>query len=164
MLFRSRAVIVVVALAVAGSLALPWAAAKEVDLAAANWPANPTQAFDRIRVARSLNPLSDRPDITAGIIAERLGDERRARAAFAQAVVRNPENWYAHLELGLLHASAHDPRAALAAIHRARALNPREPLLARVESDLRDGKPVAAASVRRELVDRLRVLVGKSQQ
>ena len=61
------------------SYMLPWAAARNVELAASSWSANPHLAFERLDRARNLNSLSSQPDLVAGAIAERLGDRTRMR-------------------------------------------------------------------------------------
>jgi tetratricopeptide (TPR) repeat protein len=108
-----------------GSLAFPGLAAFELERAVRSWPDSPERAFSLLERARSLNPLSERADVIAGVLAQRDGDASRARQAFQQALERNPDDWYAHLRLALL-AEAHGRRVeALTHVERARSLNPR---------------------------------------
>jgi O-Antigen ligase len=107
----------------------PWLAARYVEKAAEGWRANPTASYSALRRARELNFLSDQPDVYTGAIAARLHDWGRAREAFQRGLERNPMNWYARLELGVLEAMAGQRSAALDELRVADELNPREPLI-----------------------------------
>jgi tetratricopeptide (TPR) repeat protein len=91
--------------AAAGSYTLPGLAAFEVERAVQAWPEAPDRAFSRLQRARRLNPLSERPDVVAGALAQRAGQPDRARMAFERVLERNPDEWYAHLQLALLDAA-----------------------------------------------------------
>jgi tetratricopeptide (TPR) repeat protein len=143
------------ALLAAGSLALPWLAAREVDQAGRTWRHDAAGAYDRLERARGLNPLSARPDLIAGAIASRLGDRERMREAFGRAAERSPKSWYAHLELGLVEALDGERDAALRELERARALNPREPVIELVSSQVRAGEPVSPRAVDRLFLQRV---------
>jgi len=138
---------VVVGLAVIGTLVLPWLAAKEVEAAAHSWRTSPQQAFQRLDRARSLNPLSDEPDLVAGAIASRVGNTPRMATSFVRALQRNPHDWYAHLELGAAYANEGLRRQALAQLAIARELNPREPTIPFVEGRVRRGLRVSTAAL-----------------
>lgn len=138
-----RPFLVVVALLVAAVFVLPWISAREVALASSGWPRDPALAFARLRTAERLNPLSDIPAETAGLIAARRGDDSRARDAFARAVGRNGDNWYSRLELGLMEARLGRRGAALHQLARAAELNPREAVVATVRRRVETGKPPA---------------------
>src|SRR5205085_6057535 len=97
--------VVVAALAVVGTLVFPWLAAKEVQAAAHTWRTAPQQAVRRLDRARSLNPLSDQPDLVAGAIASRIANTDRMATSFTRALERNPHDWYAHPEPGAAYAS-----------------------------------------------------------
>jgi tetratricopeptide (TPR) repeat protein len=127
------------------SLALPWLAEKETQRALGTWRSDPAQAFSRLERARRLNPLSDKPDMLAGAIASRLEDTTRMQRAFQGALVRNPYNWYAQFELGILAASQGDRREALRRLAAVRSLNPREPALALALEQVRRGRRVSLA-------------------
>ena len=148
--------------AAALSLALPWLAAKEVQDASRGWRHDPAAAYRRLDRARALNPLSERPDLLAGAIASRLGDRTRMRRSFRRAIDRNPHNWYAWLELGIVQSLDGQRRAALASVARARALDPREGTIAQVADDVRAGRRVVPAQIDRAMIRALAVVpVGK---
>jgi hypothetical protein len=145
---------VLVAAAV-GSYTLPGLAALEVERAVQAWPEAPDRAFSRLDRARRLNPLSERPDVVAGTLAQRAGQRDRARIAFQRVLERNPDEWYAHLQLALLDAADGRRAEALAHLVRAQSLNPLEPALKDAEGAL-----FAGALPRQRLVlrvDRLAV-------
>jgi hypothetical protein len=144
----------VVALIAAVSLFLPWAAAIDVQKASADWPANPNAAFDKLNQASDLDFLSARPDVVEGVIAVRLGDQVRARAAFERALERDPRNWYATLELAAIDALQGDKQAATRHLDRVSELNPREGLTAMVRQGLESGHPVTLQALDAALVGR----------
>ena len=145
---------VVVAVLGVATLVPPYLAARNVSFAAEHWPDSPELAFDRLALARKLNPLSDEPDVVAAIVAERIGDPGRQRVFWLRALKRNPDNWYAQLKLGLLDVSAGNRGAALRRIRAAREINPREPVLALVERRVRAGKPVTGREIDRVFLER----------
>jgi tetratricopeptide (TPR) repeat protein len=141
--------------AAAGSYTLPGLAAFEVERAVQAWPEAPDRAFSRLQRARRLNPLSERPDVVAGALAQRAGQPDRARMAFERVLERNPDEWYAHLQLALLDAADGRRGQALAHLERARSLNPLEPALQDAEDAL-----FAGAVLRQRLllrIDRLAI-------
>jgi tetratricopeptide (TPR) repeat protein len=92
------------------------------------------------------------------VIAARLGQLPRARAAFSRALGRDPGNWYALLELAMLDDRSGDIRSALRRVAAARELDPREPSLIVVQRRLESGKPVTQQVLEDLLVPRLRIL------
>jgi tetratricopeptide (TPR) repeat protein len=143
--------------AVAFTLVPPWLSAAEVQVAARSWRNDPGKAFARLHRARQLNPLADNPDLVAGAIASRLGNWRAMQASFERAISRNPANWYAWLELALAENSQGKRGAALRHLARARALDPREPTIHEVASDIAAGKTVQPGRVDRILLGRIHV-------
>jgi tetratricopeptide (TPR) repeat protein len=141
--------------AAAFSLALPWLASRQVELAAREWRDDPAAAFARLDSAASLNRLDDRPFLIAGAIAGRLGDREAMREAFAHALERNPGNWYSHVELALVDAQEGRRAEALARLARARELNPGEPVIGLVEGRIRRGEPVSVRAVDRLFLQRV---------
>ncbi len=129
------------------SMTLPWMAAIDVNAAAANWGANPRQAFHRLDQARRLNFLSARPDLVQGEIAAKLGENRRVRSSFERALGRDPRSWYAELELAALDGIEGHKQSALARLDRVAELNPREGLTATVRQGVLSGKPVTLAEL-----------------
>jgi hypothetical protein len=123
------------------SMVLPWAAAIDVERAQADWVSSPRTAFDQLDQARKLNFLSARPDLVQGVIALRLGENRRVRSSFERALERDPRNWYAELQLATLDGMEGRNTEALAGLDRVAALNPRESLTATVRKGVLNGKP-----------------------
>src|SRR5262249_7211583 len=140
-------VAIVAAVAVLGTLVLPWLAAKEVEAAAPSWRTSPQPACDRLDRARPLNPLSDEPDLVAGAIASRTGNTPRMATSFLRALERNPHDWYAHLELGAAYANEGLRRQALAQLAIAHELDPREPTIPLVERRGRRGVRASSAAL-----------------
>jgi hypothetical protein len=124
------------------SLVLPWIAAVDVKKAGEIWGAEPSAAFARLDRASSLNFLSANPDLVEGAIASRLGEPRRMRVAFEEALDRDPRNWYANLELAALDALEGDAPASVQRLDRVVELNPREPLTEAIREGLLSGQPV----------------------
>ncbi|MCA1834675.1 MAG: hypothetical protein LC750_18435, partial [Actinobacteria bacterium] len=120
----------------------PWLAATEVRAAAGEWRQHPASAFARVERARDLNPLTDWPDVIAGAIASRLGDDRLVIASFRRALDRNPTNWYSHLELAVAYGRMGEKAPALRELGFAERLDPLEPTIPFVRSRLRTGRPV----------------------
>ncbi len=155
--------LVLTVLAASISLALPWLSARDVRVATRGWASDPSGAFARLDRARSLNPLSDEPDIYAGIIAAQLGDVSRQRASFERAIERNPRNWYSRLELGALDAREGRRALGLRRLEQARRLDPLEPTITAVIERVKSGKPPSEAVIEAMLVDRVDLLTGKRQ-
>ena len=109
----------------AASYAFPGLAALELERAVRAWP-DSEQTFAGLERARRLNPLSERADVVAGTLAEQSGQLDRAQRAFGRALERNPDDWYAHLQLAVLARAEGSGPEALARLRRVRSLNPRE--------------------------------------
>ena len=73
----------VVALAASASYLAPWLSASYVDSASHIWRSHPAQAYRMLDRARTLDPLSDTPDLIAGTIAGRRHDFVRMREAYS---------------------------------------------------------------------------------
>jgi tetratricopeptide (TPR) repeat protein len=125
------------------SLALPWTAAVDTKRAAEIWGASPKVAYDRLDRAADLNFLSANPYLVAGAIASRLDQPRRMRIAFDRALDRDPDNWYATLELAALDAIEGETLSALERLQRVSELNPREPVTDQVRQGLLSDRPVS---------------------
>ena len=152
----------ILAAVVAVSLLLPWAAARDVEIAAEHWPADPDAAFERLDRARGLNPLSDEADSVAGTIAIRLDDPERAEAAFLSAADRNAHSWYTQLMLGTLQATGGDRRVAIGHLQAALALTPQDPLVQDALRRAREGRPLTAQAIDRALILRVCSRVGRT--
>jgi len=121
----------------------PWLAGRYTRQAARVWPTSPAVAYSQLRTARSLNPLSDEPDLVAATIAIRRGENRVARDRLADAVARFPADWYGQLQLAAVSAALGDPEAANRAMATAARLNPREPVVCLSLRRLREGRPLS---------------------
>ncbi|HXV59000.1 MAG TPA: O-antigen ligase family protein [Gaiellaceae bacterium] len=124
------------------SLALPWLAAREVERAADAWARSPESAYEILERARTLNPLSARPDLVAGAVAMRVDDYDRAEEAFERALERQGSSWYAELELAVVAALEGRREEALARLERAEELNPLEEAVDIVREGVLTGEPV----------------------
>jgi O-Antigen ligase len=144
----------VAALAAAAALVPAWLAARNTSLAVEVWRAHPANAYARLADAARLNRLSDEPYVVAGTVAERRRDWPRAEAFFADALDRNSDNWYSLLEIGIADEMSGKRRAAAAALAAARRLNPRDPILQRVQRDLRAGRVPGVQALDRAMVKR----------
>lgn len=143
------------ALAAAVSLGATYLAAKHIEAALGSWKTDSEAAYDRLELARQLNPLSERPDLIAGLIASKHRDWPRMRAAFTRALGRNPSSWYAELELAVAEANAGTRGKALEHLGRAESLNPREPVVDLVRDRVAEGRRVPPEFVDRLLLERL---------
>ena len=142
-------------------LVTAWLAARDTATAAQEWHRNAPASYAAIEHAAQLNPLSDVPYVTGGTIAEQRRDWVNVRHFFLLAIDRNDVNWYSHLELGIAASLLGDHARAVAALARARVLNPREPVVRSVERQIRERKPVSVRAVDRELLESTILRVGK---
>jgi tetratricopeptide (TPR) repeat protein len=133
--------------AAAASLAFPLLAALYVRNATHTWRGDSSAAYAALDRARRLDPLSAQPDLVAGAIASRLGDHRRMRRSFANAVRRNPSSWYGFLELGIADALTGHRAAALAHLATARRLDPLEPVIPAVLAEVRARRRIDARRI-----------------
>jgi O-Antigen ligase len=141
---------------VGASFVFPWLSAGAVRTAEARWRADPTAAAASLRSARSLNPLSDQADVTAGLIASRRRNWPVMRIAFRRALRRDPRNWYSWFELAVVNGYTHHPKAAIAQLKVVKHLNPQEPTLGFVLYRINVGKPLAPSQLDR--IFRIRLL------
>lgn len=118
------------AAAAAASYALPALAAQEIESAVSAWEHDPGAARQRLERAHELNPLSDRADVIAGTLALEAGDLAGAGRAFRRAAVRDAGNWYVQVQIAIVELRRGHRAAAIAALGRARRLNPNEPAIA----------------------------------
>jgi len=112
------------------SLGVTWLAASLERAAIRTWVASPESAYSRLDLASRLDPLSAKPLVLKGSIALRRHDWAVASAALSEATEREPDNWYAHLQLGVLAGATGDFAAADRQLGEARRLNPLEPIAA----------------------------------
>jgi tetratricopeptide (TPR) repeat protein len=145
---------VLAALLVGVVLALPWLSERDVVAAARDWPRDPGRAYARLDQAADLDPLADRPYLVEGSIAGRRGELDRARRAFLAALGRVPRGSYANLQLGAVAAERGDRAEALRRLRRARALAPRDPVIAAALRRVRTGHELTVALVNAALLGR----------
>jgi hypothetical protein len=138
------------------SFSLPGLAAREVALAAREWPGDSRAALKRLDRARELNRLADEPDVVGGAIEVKQKHYRAARSRFRSALERNPRGWYTHLELGITSALLGDREGALQSLVVAQSLNPVDPLIPLLMDDVRAGARVDVAAVDRLFLLRAR--------
>jgi O-antigen ligase len=155
-----RIVATATALVAALSFVFPWLAALEARRAAQVWTHDPVAAFAALHRSHRLNPLSARADLLAGAIASRKGDIPRMARAFESAANRTPDDWYAHLELGIAYAALHDRRRALAQLARSKQLNPGEEALRIVRREVLAGRRIDRHQIDQLFVNRVRSRVG----
>ena len=143
---RSRRVLAVAAtaaaVAAALSYALPALAAWQIERAVPAWHGHPGAARERLESAAKLNPLSDRADVILGTLALGGGDVTGAERAFRRAAARNGGNWYVQMQLGVVDLRRGRRAAAIAALGRARRLNPNEDGITVALDAARTGTPL----------------------
>ena len=157
---RTLATIVVAAglLGAVASLAPSWLSAKETEAAGIRWRADAGEAFARLDRARRLNPLSEKPDLFAAVIAGKLGDTGRMRAHLGRAIDRKPSSWYAHFELGVLDGVEGNRTAALRELRVAERLNPLEPAIDEAVDRVTDGRRLRLEDYDRLFLERARAV------
>lgn len=106
----------------------PYLATRFIRRAYATYRVRPDGAYDDLRRAAALNPLSIEPLTGKGTIAIYRRQPDVARAAFTAALKRE-NNWYPRLELALLDAQAGQFATALQTLNGAQALDHDDPLL-----------------------------------
>jgi tetratricopeptide (TPR) repeat protein len=142
------------ALVASASYLAPWLSARYVESASRTWRSHPAQAYQMLDRARTLNPLSDTPDLIAGTIAGRRNDYVRMKVVYARALKRDPHDWYAQFELGIAEYLTGNRSAALIDLERAGTLNPRESLIRFVLRRVRAREKIDTAALDRAFLDR----------
>jgi O-antigen ligase/polysaccharide polymerase Wzy-like membrane protein len=143
------AIVVVAAIVV---LALPWVALRQTDEAVAIAGTNPSQAYRLLHDAARLNPLSETPDVTEGILAANAGDRVRERRALLAAVERNHSDWYLFMMLGIVAGQQHQLALSRDYLARARRLSPLDQVVMYAQIRLRQGSPLTEQDVGRILL------------
>ncbi|MEJ7788119.1 MAG: O-antigen ligase family protein [Solirubrobacteraceae bacterium] len=144
---------VIAAVGVAASFATLGIAARLTQAGFQAAPRDTALALDRLELASRLDFLSAAPLLTRGVIARRLGDRRLAETSFEGALSREPRNWFANLELGLIEASAGRREPAIALLTHAEALNPRQQLIDRALNRVRRGQVVSPFDIEQALAE-----------
>jgi hypothetical protein len=155
---------VVVALlgaAALAALAIPFAAAREAQKAIAVWPDRPALAYRELRSASSLMPFDAQIDLVGGAIGLNLAEPATARHWFEEAARRNSQEWLASFVLGLLESERGRSAQARAQLLRARALNPREPVVGEALARVDGAHPLTFAQAQLILSARGRARFGR---
>jgi hypothetical protein len=138
---RARVLAAAAAAVVAMStLVFPWLSARASARAVDTWRSDPPAADALLARARSLNPLSERPDLLRGVIRSELGRYEGMRESFEQAVERAPSSWFANFGLGVASALTGHRDDAIRRLERAHALNPLDETVGSVLDDVRRGR------------------------
>ncbi|MBA3746561.1 MAG: O-antigen ligase family protein [Solirubrobacterales bacterium] len=160
---RPRIAGVCVAGLVCVAVVLPsYVADRDVQEAAARWPANPDAAFGRLERARDLNPLSARASLVEGVIAVRLNRLSQAHVSFTRAAQREPHDWFARFELGLVAGARRDRASAVRHLLVASRLNPRDELIAQALLLARRGRTMSFQTAQEEFALRVQRRVSRS--
>ena len=125
--------------AVAAGLVLPWLSYRYEQSGIDVWRVEPRAAYDRLQRAADLNPLSAEPLVAEGSVALLRGDYGRARRSLRRAISRENHTWFAWLQLAVADAASGRRGPAAAELRRARALNPKDPVVALAARLLRRG-------------------------
>jgi hypothetical protein len=133
----------------ATTIVLPWFAERDVQRAITTWPSDSATAFSLLQRAHDLNPLSNKPDVLAGAIADRLHRYEVMRTRYRIAVERSPDDWYANLELGIAASLTGQRALAGTSLEKAVALNPREPIARNVLEAFSAGRRINSDAVDR---------------
>jgi O-antigen ligase len=145
---------IVVGLAAAAALTLPWLSGLEVRSAAAVWVRAPSTAYARLRSAAEIDPLSAEADLVAGSIALRYGELSYADREFALALARSPDDQYATLERGAIASGRGERSRAIALLGRALALYPRDQLASEALALTRAGGRVDVAALNNSILSK----------
>jgi hypothetical protein len=148
--------VVLFVVAAAAAVVPAWLAAEEIARAAGGWGDDPELAFSRLDSARRLNPVSSEPDLVAGAIAIRLGEDGRAEMLFRRALTRQPRDWYAHLELAVLATDRGAWGVAQRELTAARRLDPLEYTIRLVDADVRQRRQVKPSELDQIFLERIR--------
>ena len=154
-------VVALLAAAVLAALAIPFAAAREVQKAIAVWPDRPALAYGELRSASSLMPFDAQIDLVGGAIGLNLAEPATARHWFEEAERRNSQEWLAPFALGLLESELGRSAQARVQLLRARALNPREPVVGEALARVDGAHPLTFAQAQLILSARGRARFGR---
>jgi hypothetical protein len=149
----ARLVVLAGVLAVAISFTLPWLAEREVDRALDVWRTDPQTAYDRLDRAATLNPVSTRPQLVEGAVANQLAEPRRAERAYRVVVDREPRDAFAWMQLAALASTRLDERLARRYASQAAALAPRDEVVKLVRRRIASGWKITPQQLNREVLN-----------
>jgi O-Antigen ligase len=138
---------IVLALAVAASVTVPWLAERELRSARELADEDPAAALSKLDRAAELNPLSPLPDKTAAVIERQLGDLQGSERRFRETLDVDPGDPFVYLQLATIASATGRDGEAMSNIHRARELNPRDAVTKQVERRLQRGQEVTPDEV-----------------
>ncbi|MDX6691668.1 MAG: hypothetical protein QOG15_3125 [Solirubrobacteraceae bacterium] len=115
---------------------------------------DPAAAYDKLALARTLDPLKIGPWLVEGRIAQRSGDLPRAARAYARAADRDKLAWFAHFALGLVASARGDRPGARLELQRATERNPRDPVIRDALRRVGGRDPMGFAEARRRFDER----------
>jgi hypothetical protein len=146
-------VIVAIGLGSLVAVAIPFAAAREVQRATETWSAQPALAYAQLRSAHDLLPFDAQIDAVGGAIALNLEEPLAARDWFGEVQRADGEEWLAPFVLGLLEGErGRRGRArARAQLLRAQTLNPHEQLIEQALRRLPTRYPLTVAEAQTDL-------------
>ena len=123
---------VAVAAAAMVAIAIPLSSAISLQESQAKVRAgNLSGALQDASEARRVEPFASAPWLQEALVLERQGDLAGALAAAREATRQEPGEWRAWTIRSRIEAESGHPKAAVASLERARALNPRSPLFSR---------------------------------
>jgi len=146
-------------LVLGASFGAPALSERLVNRASSVYPRDARTAFDELDSAASLNPLSPRPKVIAGRIALALHRPLAAERYFRQALEREPNEPYVHLQLGAILFDGGRRAEGLRLLERAAVLEPRAPVTLGALRRARSGRRIDIDAINRELLARGRELV-----
>jgi tetratricopeptide (TPR) repeat protein len=140
-------------------ITLPWLAERDLRRAQDTAGSDPEGALDRLDRAASLNRLSSLPDKSAGVIHVRAGRLGDAQESFESALDRDPNDAYAHLQLGAIASQGGRRERAVELLGRALELAPRDEIIRTSLRNVRGGAELDVvkldARIRRDIEIRL---------
>lgn len=95
----------------------------------------PAAAIEDFHKAAQWNPLDAEPLLLKGLVESNSGAEKAALKSFAEAAEREPDNYASYLFAAELLLSKH-PQKGAEELERAAELNPREPVIRRLQHSL----------------------------
>lgn len=152
-----------VAVAVAVPVGMAFVGARLLDRAGDEWPADAERAYRDLDRSAGLQPLSARPDLTAGLIALTRGEVERSRANFSAALDRDSGDWLAWFLAGVAASEAGDEPAATRSFAEAVERNPRGEIPRIAHERSRSGKVVTFAWAQRAFRTRLTERFGSAR-
>jgi hypothetical protein len=129
-------------LAALAAIAIPFAAAREVQKAVAVWPQNPSLAYGELHSAAKLMPFDMQIDLVGGAIGLNLGEAASARGWFEKAQRRDDQEWLAPFALGVIESELGRTGPAAVQLRRAHELNPQETVVNEALSRLHTPHPL----------------------